>query len=420
MPIAILVLALLGAPLFVVIAAGALVGFHAADIPSVAVIIDLHKIATAPNLYPIPLFTFAGYVLAESKAASRIVNVSNAILGWLPGGLAIVTLAACAFFTAFTGASGVTIIALGGLLFPALMKGNYPERFNLGLITTGGSLGLLFPPSLPIIIYGFVAQVSISQMFVAGMLPGILLIIILSAYSFFVGHRAHVPRHAFSWAELRRALWDARYEIPLPFIILGGIYQGLLTINEAAAITAFYIFVVEVLLYRDIPFKQLPRVMRESMLLVGGIMIIIGCALGFTGWLIDEDVPQRILEAMRTYIDDQITFLIVLNIFLLIVGCLMDIFSALIVVVPLIVPIALDFGVDPVHLGIIFLTNLEIGYATPPVGINLFISSFRFRKPVVTLYRASLPFLGLLILALLIITYVPALSLGLVHYLGVE
>lgn len=409
-------LALFGTPLFVVLGAIALLSFFSQGIDSSAVIVEMYRIANAPTLLAIPLFTLAGYLLAESKTPKRLVNLANALFGWMPGGLAIVSLVTCAFFTAFTGASGVTIVALGGLLYPILRKANYPEKFSLGLLTSSGSLGLLFPPSLPIILYGFIAQISIDQLFLAGIIPGIVLIILLSLFSIRKGVTSDVPRTEFSWKNLFCALKETVWEIPLPFIIVGGIYSGTFTATEAAAITAFYVLVIEVFIYRDLKlFKDVPRIMKESMLLVGGILVILGSAMGLTNYLIDAQIPMKILDFMRTFVTSKVLFLIMLNIFLLIVGCLMDIFSATIVVVPLIVPIAKEFGIDPIHLGIIFLTNLEIGYSTPPVGLNLFISSFRFEKPVVKLYSAALPFLFILIIALLIITYVPQLSLWLVQ-----
>lgn len=416
---AILGLAILGAPLFTVIGAAALAAFWWVGIDTAAVIIELYRMASAPTLLAIPLFTFAGYLLAESGTPTRLVNLARACFGWLPGGLAVVALVTCAVFTAFTGASGITIIALGGLLYPVLIQETYPERFSLGLVTVSGSLGLLFAPSLPLILYGLVARTSVDQLFIAGLLPGILLVVMLSAYSIYRGKVSTVPRTPFRARTLGRAAWDAAFEIPLPVIILGGIYGGYFTAAEAAAITAFYVLVVEVFVYRDLKLKaDVPRIMRESMILVGGILVILGTALGFTNFLIDQQVPMRLLDLMRVYLHSKISFLIVLNVFLLIVGCLMDIFSAIIVVVPLITPIAREFGVDPVHLGIIFLTNLEIGYATPPVGINLFIASFRFEKPVVRLYLAALPFLAILLAALLVVTYVPDLSLVLVRMMG--
>ena len=419
--IAFIFLALLGAPLFMVIGAVAFLCFHLADIDLSAVIIEMYRLASAPTLLAIPLFTFAGYVMSESGTPKRLVRVANAVVGWIPGGLAIVTLLTCAFFTAFTGASGVTIIAMGGLLYPILISEKYEDRFSVGLVTTCGSLGLLFPPSLPLILYGLVAQVSIDQLFIAGIIPGVLLIVLLSAYAVYKGRHFRVSRTPFRFKEVFVSIKEAAWEIPLPLIILGGIYGGWITATEAAAVTAFYILIVECLIYRDVSFtKDLPRIIKNSMVLVGSILIILGCALGLTNYLIDEQIPMKILDMMKLYISSKVTFLIVLNIFLLIVGCMMDIFSAIIVVVPLIVPVAAAFDVDPVHLGIIFLTNLEIGYLTPPVGINLFISSMRFKKSILSLYRATLPYLFILLVALLIITYVPDLSLYLVHALGLR
>ena len=414
--ILILLLALFGTPLFIVIGSLTLLFYMNSGYPTAGLFIELYKIATFPTLLAIPLFTFAGYLLAESNTPKRIINLTTAAFGWMPGGLAVVALFACAFFTAFTGASGVTIIALGGLLYPVMIKDLYPERFTLGLLTSSGSLGLLFPPSLPIILFGMIAGTSINNLFLAGILPGFLLILLLSLYSMYKGSGRKTGHAAFSWKVLGKAVWGAAWEIPMPFIIIIGIYGGFVTAAEAAAIIAFYILVVEVFIYRDLNlFRDVPRIMRDSMVLVGSILVIMGLALGLTGYLTDEEIPQKILEFMQQYITSKIMFLVVLNIFLLIVGFLMDIFSAIFVVVPLILPIAAQFNVDPVHLGIIFLTNLEIGYSTPPVGLNLFISSFRFKKPVIQLYGAAIPFIVILLIALLIITYVPSLSLTLVN-----
>jgi C4-dicarboxylate transporter, DctM subunit len=406
-------LAIVGTPIFVIMSLFALVAFFFAGIDGSAVAVEIYKIASAPTLLTIPLFTFAGYMMAESKSPQRLLRLAQAALGWLPGGVAIVSLVICAFFTAFTGASGVTIIALGGLLYPILTKEGFGEKFTLGLITTSGSLGLLFPPSLPIILYGLVAKVDIDKLFLAGILPGILLIFVLGAWSIKNGKKAEkCVDHKFCFSELTQAMKGARYELPLPFFVLGGIYGGITTTSEAACLTAAYVFVIECLLYRDLSiFSDVPKIIKESMTLVGAILLILCCALGMTSYLIDEEIPMKILAFMKVYITNKYIFLVFLNIFLLIVGSLMDIFSAIIVVVPLIVPIATEFDVNPIHLAIIFLTNLEIGYITPPVGINLFISSFRFGKPVTELYKASFPFLILMVFALIIITYVPALSL---------
>jgi C4-dicarboxylate transporter, DctM subunit len=408
----ILLLALLGAPIFAVMSALAMVAFYYSGIELSAVAVEIYRLASAPTILTIPLFTFAGYVLAESKAPVRLLRLSNAFLGWMPGGVAIVCLFICAFFTAFTGASGVTIIALGGLLYPILIQEGYSERFSLGLITTCGSLGLLFPPSLPIILYGIIAKVDIDSLFLAGLLPGFLLILILAIYSITQAKGMGQKRHVFSVGEIKSALWEARWEVPLPIFVLGGIYGGFVTATEASALSAFYVVVANCFFTKDLSFtKDLPKVITESLTLVGAILLILCCAMGLTNYLVDEEIPMKILSAMSTFITNKYVFLLILNIFLLIVGCLMDIFSAIIVVVPLILPIAEQFGVNPMHLAIVFLTNLEIGYITPPVGINLFISSFRFNRPVIELYKVSLPYLVLMLMALLIITYIPWLAL---------
>ncbi|NOY73984.1 MAG: TRAP transporter large permease subunit [Gammaproteobacteria bacterium] len=411
-----IILALLGAPLFAVIAAGAMWGFYQSEIDLAVMAIEFFRLAEMPMLVSIPLFTFAGYLLSEGQAPARLVRLSRALLGWMPGGLAIVALFACALFTAFTGASGVTIVALGALLFPALMQAGYKENFNLGLITTSGSLGLLFAPSLPLILYGVIVQqmgigksLTIDELFLAGILPGVLMLLMLSGWSMW--QNRSLPIHAMEWQEVRRALWASRWDIPFPFVVLGGIYSGYFAISEAAAVTALYVLIVEVLIYRDISLSQLPRIMRSSMVLVGALLIILGLSLASTNYMIDADVPTRMFEAIKQYVDSPLAFLILLNIFLLILGAMLDIFSALILIIPLLLPVALGYGIDPVHLGIIFLANMQLGYFTPPVGLNLFIASYRFKKPVMQLYKATLPFFFILLFAVLIITYVPALSL---------
>lgn len=313
----------------------------------------------------------------------------------MPGGIPLAILLTCAFFTALTGASGVTIIALGGLLYPLLIKEKYGENFSLGLITSSGSLGLLFPPSLPLILYGLVAQISVDKLFIAGIVPGLLMILIIAVYAVFRGTKLEQLPNKLDFLDAPKALREAAWEIPLPFIVLIGIYSGIFTVTEAASVTVVYVIFVESLIYKDLSLtNDIPLLMRDSIILVGSILIILGTAMGFTSYLIDEQIPMELLDIMRQYINDPLTFLIVLNIFLLLVGCMMDIFSAIIVVVPLIIPIAKSFDINMIHLGIIFLTNLEIGYSTPPVGINLFISGTRFGKPIVTLYKAVLPFLG--------------------------
>ena len=409
-----LLLIFIGVPIFVVISGLALYLFSANEIDLSAVIIELHRMATTPVLVAIPLFTFAGFLLSESGAPKRLIRLSNALLGWLPGGLSVIALIACAVFTALTGATGLTIIALGGILLPAMVRARYPELFSLGLLTTSGTLGLLFPPSLPLIIYAIVASVRIDQLFIAGILPGMLLVFLLSAYSVVRAVRAEVPKTRFQTKVLVDALKESIWELPLPIVVLGGIYSGWIAVSEAAALTAVYVLFVEMVIYRDIKWKALPEIMKKSMVLVGGVLIILGAAMGLTNYLIDAEIPMRLLDFFKIHIESRILFLVVLNVFLLAVGCTMGIFSALVVVVPLLTPIGQAYGIDPIHLGVIFLTNLEIGASLPPLGINLFISSMRFEKPVLSLYVASLPFIAILLLCLAIITYLPWLSLVLV------
>jgi len=419
--ILIALMAFMGAPVFVILSSLAILGFHVTDIRFAALIVDIYsKFANNPVLYTIPIFTFAGYILAESRASVRVVNFSQALLGRLPGGLAIVSLVACAFFTAFTGASGVTIIALGGLLYPSLIKERYSDDFSLGILTSSGSLGLLFFPSLPIIIYGVVAETSIPQLFAAGLVPGVFLIIILSVYSFFVARKMDVSIKKISIREMIKTGWTAKWELFIPVILIVGIFGGFVTLGEVASITVAYAIIVEAFIHRDIKITRIPDIMRQSMVLVGGIFFIFGSALALTTYMIDAEIPLITLEFIQAHISSKIVFLIALNIFLLLVGCIMDIYSALIVIVPLIVPIATSYDINPVHLGIIFLTNLEIGYSTPPVGMNLFISCIRFNKPVLSLYRASIPFIIILLIGLMFITYVPEMSLWLIEYFNIK
>jgi len=415
-------LALFGAPLFAVIAASAMTAFYAAGIDLSVMAIEFYRLAEMPVLSAIPLFAFAGYLIGESRAPDRLVHLTTSLLGWLPGGLGIVALFCSALFTAFTGASGVTIIAMGALLYPALKKAGYNERFTLGLVTTSGSLGLLFAPSLPLILYGIIVQqlslaptVTIDALFRAGILPGVLMLALLSAWSIWQGRTLRTSFRDLSWSNAVAAIVAAKWEIPLPLFVLGGIYGGYFAVSEAAAMTALYVLVVEVMIHREIKFSDLPRIMRESMVLVGGILVILGVSLASTNYLIDAQVAKKLFAVIEQSVSSTTTFLVLLNIFLLILGTMLDIFSALVIVVPLILPVALNYGVDPLHLGIIFLANMQIGYFTPPIGMNLFIASYRFERPVFELYRATIPFFVLLLLAVVIITYVPALSLYLVR-----
>ena len=543
-------LALLGLPLFLVLGAGALSGYAASGNQLELYFASFYRqVAGNPIYLAIPLFTLTGYLLAESRAPERLVRISRAALGWLPGGLAIVALVTCAVFTAFTGASGVTIVALGGLLLPALLKDGYPQRFSIGLLTSSGSRGILFPPSLPLIVYAMIAgmtlqnidadtlaemrraqsgvevvemadagagrgaggepaargsvddqiaaalaevdgagegagtkpgsvddqiaaalaevdgadsgagaagenvdrdasqtqpaaavavvataavspesvddaepfmQVTVDRLFVAGAVPGLLALLMIAFYAGWFGRKHKVPRTPFRIGELLRATRDMAWEVPVPFIVVGGVLGGFLTAVEAAAFAAAWVFVVEVFVYRDVPFKRLAAVFRESMVLVGGILLILMSAQALTNFFIDVEIPQKLFGMVKSTISSPLTFLLILNVFLLVVGMLMDIFSAIMVVVPIIAPVALYYGINPVHLGIIMLTNLEIGFNTPPVGVNLFVGSLAFRRPIVELVKAVVPYLLIGVIALILITYVPGLSLWLIQAFNVK
>lgn len=410
-------LMLLGLPLYLVLGFVSLYCFHYLS-PSgiVTIVTEFNKAVATPALVALPLFTFAGYILSNTKTPDRVVNLAKAFFGWMPGSLAVVTILTSALFTAFTGATGITIVAIGGLLYPILLRAKYSEKFSLGLITTCGSVGMLFAPSLPIIAYGIFANADISSLFLAGVIPGILLVVVLGAYSMIAGGKGPwLIREKVTLKQMIDAINDAKYEIPLPFIILIGIYGGILSAAEASAVTVVYVIIIEFFIYKDISIKEMPKVMKESSCLAGAILIIMIMGLGVTNYMVEQRVPELVVENIGKVIHTKIAFLFALNIFLLIVGCLMDIFSAIVIVVPLIAPVAVAYGVDPIHLGIIFLTNLEIGYITPPVGLNLFISSFRFQVPLLSVYKKVVPFLIMLVIILTIITYVPDLSLYLVH-----
>ncbi len=407
-----------GMPLFAVILAVAMIGFVTAGVDLSVIAIEIYRIADTPLLLALPLFTLAGYVMAESRTSERLVRLTQAILGWMPGGLVIVALVACAVFTAFTGASGVTIVALGALLLPAMKQAQYGERFSLGLVTTSGSLGLLLPPSVPLVLYGIITQqlslgidIKIEDLFRAGLLPGLLMIILLVAWSLWTIRKKPIPRSSFSLREAFLALRGAFWEIPLPVFILIGVYSGFLAISEAAAVAALYVIVVEVYVYKEIAIGQLPGIIQRSMVVCGGILLIIGVSLASTNYLIDAEIPMKLFDLIQTYISNKLVFLILLNLLLLLLGAILDIFSALVIMVPLILPVAFKYGIDPVHFGIIFLANMQIGYFTPPVGMNLFIASYRFNLPIDTIYRSTLPFMLVLLVALLVITYWPGLSL---------
>ncbi len=410
--------ALMGAPLFAVLLGASMLGFFTAEIELAAVAIELYRIVDTPLLVALPLFTFSGYVLSAAGTSQRLVAVFQSVFGMIPSGLAIVAFFACAVFTALTGASGVTIVALGALLLPALKSAGFGERFSLGLVTTSGSLGLLLVPSVPLILYGVIAQqldlgpaFTMTELFVAGLVPMFLMLFCLSVWTLVKYSGGEIPTVPFSAAKLKTALWDARWEIPLPFVVLGGIFGGFLAISEAAAMTALYVVVIEVFFYREVSSRDLTSIGKDSMVMVGGILLILGVALGFTNYLVDTEVPQMIMSWLKEYITNPLLFLLMLNILLLALGAVLDIFSALVIMVPLLLPVAVSYGIHPVHLGIIFLANLQVGYFTPPVGMNLFIASYRFKKPLTELYSATLPFMVILLFAVMIITYVPFLSL---------
>jgi tripartite ATP-independent transporter DctM subunit len=341
------------------------------------------------------------------------------VLGWCPGGTAIVTVVVCAFFTTFTGGSGVTILALGGLLLPALLKDGYPEGFSLGMLTAAGSLGLLFPPALPLILYGVVAEVPIEDLFIGGIVPGFVLVALMAAWGIHRGLVSGAVRTVFHWRRALHSLWTGKYELAIPVIALGTMFSGWATLVEASAVTALYALIVQVFVHRDLTIRgDLLRVMRNCTVLLGGVLIILGVAKGLTNYLVDAMIPAQLLTWVEAHVESRLVFLLALNLFLLLVGCLMDIFSAIVVVVPLIEPIGESFGIHPVHLGIIFIANLELGYLTPPVGLNLFLASYRFEKPLLVIYRATVPALLILGAGVLMITYVEGFTLGLLRLLG--
>jgi len=398
-----LLLALLGAPLFAVLLGAAALGFYTQGSPLAVLHIDIYQLSDSVVLMALPLFTFAGFLLSESRTADRLVRLSQAAFGWMPGGMAFVALIACAFFTALTGGSGVTIVALGALLLPALVKA-----------------------AVPLLIYGIIAQqlsqqlampaVEIVDLYLAGIGPALLMVVLLYFYCLWANREAPVPRQAFRTRELIDALWEARWELPLPFVVLGGIFSGFLVVSEAAAVTALYVLFAEVFLYREIPLRRLPGITREAMVMVGGILLILAVAQAFADYLVYAGIPEQLFQFIQTHVQSKIAFLVLLNILLLVLGAFLDIFAALVIMVPLILPVALRYGIDPVHLGIIFVANMQIGYITPPVGMNLFIASYRFRKSITELFAATLPFMLVLVIALLAITYIPQLSLWLVRW----
>ncbi len=407
--------AILGMPIFALIGGAAVILFLVQGDQPANAIIGSYDQLTSNDLPAIPLFTLAGFLLAEGNASSRLLRFFRAFFGWAPGGTAVVTAVLCAFFTLLTGGSGVTILALGGLLLPALLADGYSERFSLGLLTAAGSLGLLFPPSLPLILYGIVAEVPIGDLFVGGLLPGTLMLGALAALGVREGLVTGSARHAFTLREAAGATWAAKWELLLPVVIIASLLAGATTV-QSAALAALYTLVVQRFIQRDLAgFADLRRAMSRSVALVGGILIILAVAVGFTTYLIDAQVPARLADWARENIHSKWVFLLGLNAFLIIVGGMMDIFSSIIVVVPLVVPIATHFEIDPIHLGVVFVANSELGYLTPPVGENLFVASYRFNKPILQLARAMLPMYIILLIGVLLITYLPWLTTGLLQ-----
>ncbi len=410
---------LAGGPIFAAIGGFAVLLLLGEGVPAAAVPAETYRLVVSPTLPAIPLFTLAGFLLAEGGASQRLLRVFRALVGWIPGGTAVVCAAVCAFFTAFTGGSGVTILALGGVLIQTLREDRYRERFSLGLLTASGSLGLLFPPALPLILYGIVAQVPIEDLFLGGLVPGILLVALVAAWGVREGMRSGAVRAKFDGREAAAALWAGKWELMLPVIVMASILSGLATPVEASAVAALYAFIAQTFVHRDISVKKdLMRVLRDCALLIGGVLIILGVAMGLTNYMVDAQVPDRMVDWVSGQITSPLLFLLGLNLFLLAVGCVMDVFSAIVVVVPLIVPLGVAFGIDPIHLGIIFVANLELGYLTPPVGLNLFLSAYRFEKPLLDIWRATLPMLVILAFGVLLITYVPGLTTGLLRLLG--
>ncbi len=416
--VALLILATLaGLPVFAVFGGFALLLFWHNQTPAASAPVEMYRLVASPLLPSIPLFTFAGYLMVEGGATRRLLRLFEALFGWLPGGLALVTVVICAIFT--WGGSGLTILSLGGLLVPLLIRAHYPERFSIGLLTASGSLGLLFPPSLPVILYGVYAQTPIDSLFLGGILPGLLMVALVGVYGVRQGVRSGADRDPFSVREAARAFWEAKWELLLPAIMLAGLFGGFGTLTEAAALTAFAALVVEAGVYRKLSLRRdYIRVTVECATVVGGILLIIGAALAFTNYLVDAEIPSRLVDWVQAHIHSRLLFLLALNAALLVVGSLMDIFAAILVIVPLLKPLTAVYGIDPVQMGIIFLSNLELGYLMPPVGINLCLSAYRFEKPMIVVYRALLPFLAVLLAGVLTITYVPWITLTIPRWLG--
>jgi len=409
--------ALLGLPIFAVFGGFALLLFWNSATPVASVPVEMYRLVASPLLPSIPLFTLAGYFMVQGGATKRLLRVFTALFSWMPGGLALVTVLICTVFT--WAGSGLTILSIGGLLVPVLVRTRYPEKFSIGLLTSSGSLGLLFPTSVPTILYCVYSQTPIDQLFIGGILPLLLMVSLVAAMGIYEGLRCDAVRERFSPREAVAALWEAKWELLIPAIMIVGIFGGFGTLTEAAALTAFIALVVEAFVYRDLKLiRDYDKVFVECATIVGGVLLIMGVALGFTNYLVDAEVPAHIIDWVQGNIHSKILFLLVLNVALLVVGALMDVFAAILVVVPLLKPLAALYGIHPVQMGIIFIANLELGYLHPPVGINLFLAAYRFKKSMVYLMWATLPFLGILFVSVLLITYLPWLTEAPLHWFG--
>ncbi len=408
-----------GMPIYAALGGLALLLFWGEGTPISAVPGEAYRMSTSPMLPAIPLFTLAGYILAAGGSSARLLRLFTSIIGWMPGGIAIVVTLLLAFFTPLTGASGVTILAMGGLLLPLLVKSGYSEKHSIGLVTVSGSIGVFLPPSLPVILYAYYAELDLDEMFIAGIVPGLLLILVIAGWGAWGERGAKKPRQRFVFQELRAALWSAKWEALLPVVMLGSIFGGFATLVEASALTVLYAVLVECVFYRELRWRtDLLRVVVESATMIGGFMIILSVALGLTNYLIIAQIPMQVLSWVSAYIESPYVFLLALNVFLIIVGALMDIYSAIIVIVPLIAPMAAAYGINPVHLGIVFLANMQLGYLVPPMGENLFLSAYRFDRPLAAIYHSVLPFVAVILVVVLFITYMPGLMLWLLAVLG--
>lgn len=400
--------AVLGNPLFVVLGGVAYLLFARNGGALESIPNEAYTMLISETIPVIPLFTLAGFVLSASRAGERLVRLFHGLFGWVPGGQIIAAVLVSTFFTTFTGASGVTILALGGILYVVLhTDGPFTDRFTTGFLTASGSVGFLFPPSLTIILYAVVARISVIDMFIGAFIPGVIVMITMMMIGIFVAWRNKVPTSPLNLKEIRQGLREGIWELLLPLFIIVMYFSGTTTLLETASLSVLYVVLVEVLIHREVKLRDLPGIALKAMPIIGGVLIILAMSRGLSYYIIDARVPRILTEWTQANIQSKFIFLVLLNIALIITGCFMDIFSAIMVVAPLVIPMGQIFGVDPVHLGIIFLANLELGFMTPPVGLNLFLSSYRFEKPLSQIYVDVIPFFLLQLIALLVITYVP-------------